>query len=292
MSKDGKKLFAQGEIRRGELMRLDPQSQQFQPYLAGMSADSVSFSRDRQYVAYVSYPECILWRARADGSDRVQLSSPPLCPWLPSWSPDGSQISFGDSSDSGNQQTYIVASEGGNPRKLIPEDTGKETDATWSPSGNRIAFSTSTGGGKDPQSVLKIFDVDTKQLATIPGSAGMFAPRWSPDGRLISAIASDSTALNVFDVTTQKWSVAYKGLAEYTVWSSDSRKIYFMKLEEDPAVFRVGVADGAVETVVDLKAYKITGNSGSWMGLDPNDAPLVLFNQGTHDIYALSLERR
>ena len=65
-----------------------------------------------------------------------------------------------------------------------------------------------------------------------------------------------------------------------------------MKLQEDPAVFRVRVADGAVEPVVDLKAFKFTGNTGSWMGLDPNDAPLILFNQGTHDIYALTLDRK
>ena len=68
---------------RGELMRLDPKSDQFQPFLGGISADLVAFSKDGQSVAYVSYPEMILWRANRDGSDRVQLTNPPLQPVAP-----------------------------------------------------------------------------------------------------------------------------------------------------------------------------------------------------------------
>ena len=56
-------------------------------------------------------------------------------------------------------------------------------------------FSTSTGGGKDPSSVLKILDLKRSQVSTIPGSKGMFSPRWSPDGQSIAAIREDSVTL-------------------------------------------------------------------------------------------------
>ena len=88
--KNGKKLFATGLTRRGELTRFDVQSKQFQPYLGGISADLVAFSKDGAHLVYVSYPDGSLWRADRDGSNRVELVDPPLKPILPSWSPDGS----------------------------------------------------------------------------------------------------------------------------------------------------------------------------------------------------------
>src|ERR1041385_8069546 len=91
-SKDGKKLFVVGALANEKLTRYDMKSAAFIPFLSGISADSVSFSKDRQWVAYVSFPEGTLWRSKSDGSQRIQLSYPPLTAVLPSWSPDGRQI--------------------------------------------------------------------------------------------------------------------------------------------------------------------------------------------------------
>src|SRR5438093_6643588 len=57
LSLDGKKLFVAGEERRAELVRYDPKSAQYMPYPSGISAGRASFSRDGQWVAYVTYPE-------------------------------------------------------------------------------------------------------------------------------------------------------------------------------------------------------------------------------------------
>src|SRR5207245_3973468 len=62
-SRDGRKLFAIQGIPRGELMRYDAKSQQFLPYLSGISAFALSFSKDGQWVAYASYPEGKIGRA-------------------------------------------------------------------------------------------------------------------------------------------------------------------------------------------------------------------------------------
>ena len=69
-----KETFAIGSQPRGELARFNQKSQQFEPYLSGISADSVDFSKDGQWVAYVTYPEGNLWRSKADGSERLQLT--------------------------------------------------------------------------------------------------------------------------------------------------------------------------------------------------------------------------
>ena len=76
-STDGKKLFVVVRTDRGELTRYDLKSGRFEPFLGGISAEYVSFSKDGQWVAYVSYPEGTLWRSRADGSERLQLTYPP-----------------------------------------------------------------------------------------------------------------------------------------------------------------------------------------------------------------------
>jgi eukaryotic-like serine/threonine-protein kinase len=110
-SKDGKKLFVVGALARGELVRYDTRSAEFIPFLSGISADSVSFSKDGQWVAYVSFPEGTLWRSKLDGSQKIQLTYPPLTPVMPSWSPDGQQIVFYAFSGP-KPKLYTVATQG------------------------------------------------------------------------------------------------------------------------------------------------------------------------------------
>ncbi len=93
-STDGKKLFVVGRTVRGELTRYDVKSGRFEPYLGGISAEYVSFSKDGQWVAYVSFPEGTLWRSKTDGSERLQLTYAPAQALMPRWSPDGKTILF------------------------------------------------------------------------------------------------------------------------------------------------------------------------------------------------------
>ena len=111
-SLDGKKLFAIGSQPRGELGRFNQKTQQFEPYLSGISADGVDFSKDGQWVTYVSYPEGSLWRSKADGSERLQLTFPPMQVILPRWSPDKKQIAFTAMLPGRPAQNYLVSANG------------------------------------------------------------------------------------------------------------------------------------------------------------------------------------
>jgi Tol biopolymer transport system component/DNA-binding winged helix-turn-helix (wHTH) protein len=68
VSLDGKKIFVVASQVRGELVSYNATSRQFSPYLSGISAISVTFSEDGNWVAYSTYPEGTLWRSKVDGS--------------------------------------------------------------------------------------------------------------------------------------------------------------------------------------------------------------------------------
>ena len=86
--------FLVGRTYRGDLTRYDSKSREFFPFLSGISAEYADFSKDGQWVAYTSYPEGTIWRSKLDGSQRLQLTYPPLYAVMPRWSPDGKKIIF------------------------------------------------------------------------------------------------------------------------------------------------------------------------------------------------------
>jgi eukaryotic-like serine/threonine-protein kinase len=288
-SKDGKKLFVLGALARGELSRYDAKSGEFLPFLSGISADSVSFSKDGQWVAYVSFPEGTLWKSKVDGSQRIQLSYPPLTAVLPKWSPDGQEIVFYGFLPGKKAKLYTVATNGGTPREMIPEDAGEEFDPTWSPDGTRIAFG---GASADPSTTIRVLDVGTHQVSTLPGSKGFFSPRWSPDGRYLVGMPSDSRSLMLFDFASQKWEEIAKISLGFPNWSKTGDYVYFLHEEDQPSVMRVRVRDRKLERAADLKNFRQAGYYGIWLGMAPDDSPLLLRDTGTQEIYALDWQDR
>ena len=115
----GKEIFAIGEAPRGELTVYDPKSGLFAKYGSGLSAGFTDFSRDGQWIAYVSHPDGMLWRSRIDGSERLQLTFPPMGPILnPKWSPDGRFILFTDFNERA-PKVYLISADSGAPQLLV-----------------------------------------------------------------------------------------------------------------------------------------------------------------------------
>jgi eukaryotic-like serine/threonine-protein kinase len=286
-SKDGKKLFVVGTLARGELVRYDAKSAAFVPFLSGISADSVSFSKDGQWVAYVNFPEGTLWTSKLDGSQRLQLSYPPLYAMQPCGSPDGKQIVFFDFSPGQKAKLYIVSIDGGAPHEMIPEDPQGQLDASWSSDGTRIIFG---GASSDRNSTIRILDVKTHQISTLPGPKGLFSPRWSPDGRYVVAMPDNPHILMLFDFASQKWEEIAKVTADFPNWSRAGDCVYFLHEGDQPYVMRVRIRDRKLERVADLKNFRQAGFFGHWLGMAPDDSPLLLRDTGTQEIYSLDWE--
>ena len=286
--KDGKKLFVVGRRPRGELVRYEAQADRFVPFLSGISAEHVSFSKDGEWVAYVTFPEGTLWRSKIDGSQRLQLSYPPLYASMPRWSPDGKQIAFFSVTSGKPSRIYVVSPGGGTCQELLPNDDHPEADPYWSPDGSLLAFgglyaSASTG--------IRVLNLKTHQVTTLPGSEELFSPRWSPDGRYIAAVQWNSQSLQVFDRTKQKWSKVFQERnVSFPDWSKDGLYVYFLSWPENPGIFRMRLSDYAVDRVVNLKDFRPTGYWDDWMGLDSNDSPLLLRDTGLQDVYAFDVE--
>jgi Tol biopolymer transport system component len=283
-SRDGKKLFVTGALAHGELSRFDSKSKQFSPFLGGVSAEGVKFSKDAQWVAYSNYPEETLWKCKADGSQRIQLTYPPLIALLPSWSPDGKQIAFYGFLAGQNAKMYLISADGGTPRELLPDDPEPKYDIEWSPDGSKILFG---NGPTLSNSLVHLLDISTNQISTLPGSTGFYSARWSPNGRYILAMNFDSSALMLFDFQTQKWQELARISMGFPMWSKNSDYVYFLHLENDPSVMRVSIRDHKVERVADLKNFRQTGYYSVWLGMAPDDSPLLLRDTGTQEIYAL-----
>ncbi len=286
-SKDGKKLFVVGALARGELVRYDAKSAGFVPVLSGISAEGVNFSKDGLWVAYVSFREGTLWASKLDGSQRLQLSYPPLYAMQPRWSPDGKQIVFFDFSPGKKPRLYTVSIDGGAPHELIPEDPQGQLDPSWSPDGTKIIFG---GASSDPNTSIRILDVNTHQISTLPGSKGLFSPRWSPNGHYVVAMPPNPHTLMLFDFSTARWDEIGKTTADFPNWSRTGEYVYFLHEGDQPSLMRVRIRDGKIERLADLKNFRQAGFFGYWLGIAPDDSPLLLRDTGTQEIYSLDWE--
>ena len=287
LSTDNKKLFVTGRTLRGELTRYDLKSGRLEPFLGGISVEHVAFSNDGQWIAYVTYPEQTLWRSKVDGSERLQLTYPPAVPYLPRWSPDSKTIAFYQSLGSAQPKVYTVSVDGGTPRAILPDDPNSETDGIWSPDGSKMVFSGNSG---NPSSTVQILDLATHQVSTVPGSKGLFSPRWSPDGKSIAALNSPLTKLLLFDFQTQKWTELVTGSVGWPWFSKDGQYLYFQDSTGTGALVRLRLSDRHIEKVLDLKNFVTVGTYGGWFAPAPDGSPMMLRNAGTTDVYSLDWE--
>jgi eukaryotic-like serine/threonine-protein kinase len=291
-SADGKRLFVVGSQPRGELVRYDLKTHQYVPYLSGISGSDFDFSRDGEWVVYVTVPEGTLWRSRVDGSERLQLSFPPMQAGLPRWSPDRKQIAFMATAPGKPWKICLVSADGGTPQQAMPEES-QEADPNWSADGNSLVFGGApwAQGWNPGGTAIRVLDLKTHQVSTLPGSEGLYSPRWSPDGRYIVAQPTNSQKFVLFDWNIQKWINLANVSAGMFDFSRDGKYIYFDGITAGAGYFRLRIGDRRVERLVSWKDLRrAAGPFGTWAGPAPDGSPLVVRDVGTQEIYALDVE--
>jgi WD40 repeat protein len=181
-SRDGKQIFAIGTKRRGELVHYDVKSHQFLPFLSGISAIDPTFSRDGNWVAYISYPDHAPWRSRSDGTERRQLTYPPLKVLYPFISPDGTRVVFTTLPG----EIYVIGMDGGPPKRVVEKDSGF---ANWSPDGNLLVMTSldESKPGSDTNSYdWKVLDLRSGKTSVVPSSQGVTWALWFNQDTLVA----------------------------------------------------------------------------------------------------------
>jgi Tol biopolymer transport system component/DNA-binding winged helix-turn-helix (wHTH) protein len=293
VSEDGRKMYVTVSQPRAELVRYDFSSHQFVPFLSGISAGDVELSRDGEKLTYVRYPEASLWRAKADGSEAAQITGPSLRAALPHWSPDGTQIAFSGSRPGKPWNIFLISAAGG-PAEQITNGKLFDFDPAWSADGSKLAFG-QTRMEDDAQRVsIQLLDLASRRVTTVPGSEGLCCPRWSPDGQYLVAAHPAGDVMMLYEFATGKWRVLQKnvGPTGYMKWSMDSKEIFFDTLETaDPAFYSVRIADSHLQTIVplgDIRRYY--SQFGSWTGVTPDGAPLLVRDISSEEVYSLDLQ--
>ncbi|MFZ0947320.1 MAG: protein kinase [Candidatus Sulfotelmatobacter sp.] len=292
LSPDGKKLFVIGQQRRFDLVRMSGNSQQFSIYLQGVSAGEADITRNGEWMTYVSHPDLTLWRSKPDGSSRTQLTYAPMLAHMPRWSPDGTQIAFMASRPGRPWKIFVIPAEGGTPREVTAGNQN-QGDPTWLPRGDGIVFAgmpwLEYGNTAGPN--IHIADLKTSQISDVPDSENLFSPRSSQDGRHVAALSADSTKLMLYDIEKNSWSQLAVSRFGFENWSHDGKYVYAEDYsDKTDDIVRVNVADGKMERLLSLKEIPRGFDPWEfWVGLAPDDSPLLMRDKSTQEIYSLDV---
>jgi Tol biopolymer transport system component/DNA-binding winged helix-turn-helix (wHTH) protein len=291
-SRSGNRIFFMGADSRSELESVSPNGELVPVKGLLSNAVRVDYSRDGKWVVWTD-TEGKLWRARSDGTEKLQVTPDTLIPFLARWSPNGSRIAVMAREAGKAWQIYITSANGGDFTPLLHQ-TRNAADPSWSPDGKSIVFGgTNDAMGKDNATrTLDIVDVASGALQEISGSTGLFSPRWSPDGRYIAALTLDQRQVRLYTLSTRTWTTLAVPSGADPIWSPDSRYL-FVHASLDPAqpIDRVSIPDGHVDQVVRLAdSREHDAVDYVFGGLTEDNRPLVRARIFTGNFYALDLK--
>jgi len=284
-SRDGNGMFVVGRLAQGAMHFYDEKEKRFLPYLDGLPAAQLVVSPDRKWMAYTDYPRGFLWRCKIDGSEKLQLTD--TLAQMPTWSPDSKWIAYSDWNE-----LYRIRVDSGAPEKLTSEGFA-EVLPSWSPDGKSIYFNDYPIAGHFR---IRVLDLETRKVSTMPGSDGYYAPLWSPDGQYLAGIQNPPQSLAIYSVKTKQWK-QLKVFARdwgFFVWGLDSKSVYAMRdpLSAAPGeqlgIYRLTVPDGKWELFAKFTGLNVLQEGAqNFVSITPEGSIAVMNDASATQIYQM-----
>jgi hypothetical protein len=188
----------------------------------------------------------------------------------------------------GAYRIFVVGANGGPTEELqsVGSDQGVPT---WSPDDGHILFGELSGRRPPTDMRLHNLNVATREIDPLEGTNGLWSPRWSPDGKSILAVTTDSKTIRVLPAGESHWSdIASLSFVDNVTWSYDSQYIYFngrLRAQSPFGLYRVGATDRRIEMLADLKGFPVPGEN--WWSVAPDGTLLGSKEYVSQEIYAL-----
>jgi len=288
------RLFVITYESSGMAFKFDLARRQLAPFLPEFSPNDPAFSPDGKNMVFIQWHgwESILWRARSDGSELLQLTDPKLFLMHARFSPDGKRIIMMAKWPDQPWKIYWISADGGALHELGVPITS-QADPNWMPDNQSILFGQPPPYIAEPDTsrAIYIYNPQTNSMSRVAGSEGWFSPRLSPDGRSFLALSIDQRKLAVCDLATSQWRVLLEGQQFISVpfWSPDGKWAYATLGGNQDSVARVPVHGGVAEEV-----FFITGKIASpncWAReFAPDGSLMISCDRPNSNIYALHYE--
>ena len=278
-ARDANGVYVLGRMDEGTMRAYDPKSRKMVPYLDNLSMLGFVVSPDGQWMAYTEYPSRHLWKSKLDGSERLQLTN--SYAGMLGWSPDGKWVVFSDF-----KNLYRVSADGGAPEKLTP-DGHDDVQPSWFPDGKKIAFNYFPY--PDQPLRIRVLDLATRQVSTMPGADGYFFPLWSPDGKYLVAVAENPSRMVLYSAETGKWKDLHTFEAPWgwEVWAKDSKSVYMSYQSGKNGIYNLTVPDGRWTEVTDMEGVNPT-ELDAYLSLTPDGQPAMMSRTGVAQMYLLN----
>jgi Tol biopolymer transport system component len=297
------------------VMNLDGSDEHQIPWLP--ANPTYSFSPDWSHVAAEVDGQLVV--ERLDGSDRLSLGRAAY-QTKPSWSPDGTRVTYYAPSAEPNSADVVVARIDGSEAHVV----ARGFTPVWAPAGDRIAY---IAGSYDTNEV-HLANADGSGAVRIAGGGRFGQPRWSPDGGRLAVVQVDAGLFNstleilgdngshlaAFHVSPQdyEWSprgdqIAYSsGTGVWVVdvstgrkrhvstygyqvaWSPDGRQLAFATggaCRNRVGIYRVDAASGAPVRLTN--SCRIAGTAGDDVLMGTSLADVILGEAGNDTLRAV-----
>ncbi len=156
------------------------------------------------YINYSSGSEEI-WTRNGDGSNPVKIYTNTGLISSPTWSANGKQLAFSDTTGLSGADIYVI-NEDGTGKTNVTNNVARDETPAWSPDGTKIAF-VSDRGRATANYRLFIMNADGSNQTDISNAAsqGDRWPAWSPDSSTIyySSVRSGVEQTYTYNLNTQ-----------------------------------------------------------------------------------------